>query len=414
MTTESYFAGGDIQVYIGPRGTTSYHDLDPIDATSVTLIEDGQVMPLYDYVNHLARHFAFSTRLVSGAIEFNYSANFENTHRQGSWADPLGYQHLHGATMWVVLTNVEWWPETKVVRDVIRIDHVWEHAFQHTLEPIVSETVPFTGRTLAVVSRRTRRISAEEISGFTADPDRYILDRGKTLRQGIEEINGTVVKVIDGDTYYVEPAGGGELIQVRLVSVAVPEDPWKIYYDREAKEIIRKDPPCGTELTRAALDAAWVSENTGFWRKNGELVTPDATLHLNHEESRQSTAGWERPTTRVRPTRAELDLWGRKVTCEVRTLLEGKAVRLVAPLGQAPVDKYKRSLLEVHLAADDTDVSEWLITRGYATVFDSTTLVTYEDGEYYSRSARLQEIAEQARALAGSDEAKGIWASTTP
>jgi endonuclease YncB( thermonuclease family) len=345
---------------------------EELDIAHVTIVQDGQATPLYEFTDRLAGEFMYSRSMVNVELQFNYSEQFSLKRRVPQ------IQQIRGNTLWLLLEKAQWWPEPAVVRDLVRIDEVYEHSFRHEPAPSASEQVPCTARGLTLVGRREQGIDTEPIarsieSGDTPDvPDAFQSDRSRYL--------GKVVEVTDGDTLKVKMEATGETVDVRLVGVDTPET---------------ADSP---RLNRAGW--TWPPEagpNTG-------RGTP------SESPSPQQLVGWGEYAKR----RA-------KEVFNTKNDGEGRAVWLVSDPGAAPVDDAEinptsddgRFLFQVkptvplELPGGETerDYGAWLLKRGLARHVDTTSIGAGRE----SRSAQLKRIYREARQQAGSSDAKGIW-----
>lgn len=414
-TTQGYFAGTDVEVYLSLDNETSYTNLPKLDIRSITIIEDGTVIPLYDYCNYIVKHFAYTTRLVNGALQFNFSKDYVDKFTNSTTRTPFGTQPMQNATLWVVMSNVEYWPELKIVRDVVRMDYVWEHASQLNIEPYVGVTVPYTARSINVVTRQSRRFADGALTDFIADPDRFIVDGNNVFAGEEETYQGKILHVIDGDTYVIERLDNSKVETIRLAGADTPEDPWKIYTSSDKRTVTRRKPELAGGLDKASIDARWVAVNTGFWPAEGRpnAGAPDAERDLKHEE-RQSPRAWaaQRGGSTTTPTADQLDRWGFKIGHIVKEKIEGKTVTVIIPPGQSPALTYDRVAAEIRHGSDE--LSAWLIARGYASWYSRGATVSLTGGQYAERSQLLQRLHREAAAKAGTSEAQGIWASLEP
>ena len=108
-----------------------------------------------------------------------------------------------------------------------------------------------------------RRISAAALGGLlvaVALPSAQARTDKPRTEQWRE--SGTVVRVIDGDTF--DMAAGGETIRVRLNGIQAPESKW--CGGRAAKKALKAVIPPGTEVRLASIKAASGNSPTGVWR----------------------------------------------------------------------------------------------------------------------------------------------------
>lgn len=342
---------------------------EELDVAHVTIVQDGQATPLYDFTDKLAGEFMYSRGMVNVELQFNYSEEFVLKRRVPQ------IQRIRGKTLWLLLEKAQWWPEPAVVRDLVRIDEVHEHSFRHEPKPSASEQVPCTAREISLVGRREQQIDTGPIArsvteGETPEvPDAFKDERSRYL--------GKVVSVDDGDTITVKMEATGEEVDVRLVGVDTPETS-KSY-----------------------------RLNRGGWN-----WPPGAK------------EGTGRGTPGESPTNTQLVKWGAYAKKRARDVLKDKAVWLVADPGAAPVDDPElepglpkeeegRFLFQVkptvplELPGGDTerDYGKWLLKRGLARQVQTTSIGS--GGQ--NRSAELDRIYQEARNKAGQSDAKGIW-----
>ena len=149
------------------------------------------------------------------------------------------------------------------------------------------------------------------------------------------------------------------------------------------------------------------------------MNNPDyGVSRLDQDKQKQSLPSWEWPATAgelggQRPTQEDLNLWGRYATCLITNKLEGKQAYMVQSVSVSPERSYGRLLRQLR-GVDGFDPEKFLLEEGLAVRFTGQTEITLQDGQYTDRGALLDLIAEQARAAAGTADAKGVWKSFAP
>lgn len=366
MLVENYFSGGDVEVFVA-EDEKSFGD--SLDVSEITLIEEGQIIPLFDFIEVRARQLSYTTRLVQGSMSFNPSV------------DNFVRRPLRGDTVWIRMSSVIYRPETAVVIDLIRLDNVWEHPSTIITDSALQLSVPFTARQMALVRRRRRDVDAEYISQFVDAGLPVPVVGTDRLASATEELYGRVVHVIDADTFEVLLTTGQQ-ITVRLSTVDALEDPWKHL------EL------CPTDYANHGLP---LSDKKGGNTSAGSWVWP---LHAPEFTPPELGGPGRAPTT------DDLDLWGRYASCKMKELLEGKQVRLVREGGANPKDEYDRYLFSVY-TIDGLDVEKYLIDEGLAQPLRLTSVDS-------ARYALLQQRLAQARSAAGALGSRGVWHRFSP
>lgn len=377
LQAKSYATGADVSVYMTDDPVLPSRFDNELDVSEISIISEGESIPLYKFANALAGQFAYSTSVISGVLDFNYTG--QSTHRN-HLSDPI-----HGKALWVVLSMVEWDAEVpRVVKDVYQLDHVWAHPFRHSPQPIAMETVPFTARSLSLVARQFREIRQDAIGSFVDESNIYKIEGRNLFPVQTEYVgNNTVVEVLDGDTYKIrlDSKYGGETIRVRLIGADTPES--KSHSDYKRNE--NNDPSWRWPATAKARD-----EN-------------DLTLGVGGQS----------------PSKDQLDEWGDHISVTMKGLFLGAKVDLITDPGVAPTDdpefnpfrnrETDRYLYRIRTKSG-IDLSSYLIEEGYAVPFYTTSIET-GDVSFQSRMAVLDRKYKAARDLAGTDSAKGIWYS---
>jgi endonuclease YncB( thermonuclease family) len=414
METIIYPTGVDMEVFVGPETLELDADglprlsaqAEPLDITGITFIEESGVLPLFNYYDYLPTGVAYATRLVSGAMQFNFSRRHLERHRRGGLR---GRQALQGATLYVVMRKLDHAAlredgtiGPRIVQEIVRLNHVWEHPFQHVPEPTATETVPFTAHSLTLVERQTADLRDDLAIEFVQNPDTFTVD-GESPYRLVErsyvatiQPNGAREGFTDGDTLYAHATIGGEEVKlkVRLAMADTPETP-------KTGDWVGK----GNENINAR------------WRWPDPILLPDGTLH---------------PNSGKYPTAEELYDWGCTAwQAAARWVADrGGKVLLVVDPASPPTDNpnarrdatafYREALRDITGMDSDyaeprylfqikslqgEDLEEYLIREGLAVPLDMPAT----SGRY----ARLQQLYREAKAKAGTPAAKGIWSSFT-
>lgn len=361
----------------------NFDRLDELDVSEVSLIEDGEITPLYDFRRKTTDHFAYSRRQVTGKLVFNYSERFAQKMRR-----PL--QSIQGRTLWVQVKYVQQNP-LKRVRDVYRIGAVWERPFRHAPDPTAQETVPFSGRDLLLVGRQTADLDSDLAADLAREEDRvYEVSSDDLFGKRQQRHLATVDEVEDGDTLYVTHEATGKDMTIRLASIDTPETP---------------------------------KENPGA-RKN-----PTDSDAYDWPASAPKHRGEP-------PTQSQLDDWGEYAKKKVKQWVEGKAVRLVTANGSPPKDQYGRFIFRVEVpsglppmntAQAGTDLGTHLVATGLAAPYPSNGFIPAEklpegyegrmqpveirENRYVDHASMLRQKVSELREQAGTEQANGIWYS---
>lgn len=377
--TDFYPTGTDYNVYLSDPLTAGdgvlpdFSELTPLDVSSFTIQEDGQVVPLYDVSQRTPDHFAYSRRMINGSLRFNYSEQFAEEFRT-----PL--QSIRGKTFWVRLTYTDWQP-LRHVRDTFRIPDVYEHTFRHSAQPQAVEEVPFSGRDLTLVEREIADLNADIFADFAREEDQQFISASDVFRERKQRHLATVTKVEDGDTLTARIDSTQKEVQVRLAGVDTPEVPGK-----------RKTNP--TQDRNAAF--RWPA---------------------SAPETPTGKAG--RP-----PTKEQMDKWGIFVREQVRNWLpKGSKIWLVTDQGTAPRGAFERFVFRVDVpkglpgangVSDSTNLGKHLVKMGYASPYRSDSIYLNENNHYRSLSKIVDDLAAKAEDRAGQNDAAGIWYSFDP
>lgn len=406
----NYLTGADVDVYLTEGNTPPDLDKDePLDVASLSFIEEGQVIPLFDYHRSLTKHFAYTTRMVSGRLRFNFTSSYVRNYRhepndRETNRRPMG--HMRGHTLWLVLNHVEWWPEVRVVRDMIRLSHVWEHPFSHSAEGLIQEDVPFSARDMQLVRRTSQTFDQALMNEALAsdDPIRLLdasvmrgreeMEMARVLPEGDDGRDG----IVDGDTIDVEIEATGEVQRIRFLTFNTAEDHRNIGAD-----INEYDGNVPGEEWR------WPSGAESSDRGQANTIPP--TLELNR--------------------------WGVYATDTLKRILPPGSRCMVIRDPSAPPeqtidltaesqaqenneDGFKRRVLRsvrtiepIPLPDGETnDIARYMIAWGLATPFTAaSTEFDVESGTWRNRMQRIERLFRETRAKAGTEEATGIWHS---
>ena len=372
-----YPTGTDYTVFISdPIMDTSavlpdFTELEELDASSFTLQEDGNVVPLYDIARRTPDHFAYSRRVINGTLSMNYSEPFAKRFRS-----PL--QTIRGKTLWIRLAYADWKP-LRLVRDTFRIPAVYEHTFQHNPMPTATEEIPFSGRDLTLIERETADLAQDVFADFAREQDQATIEASDLFRERKSRHLATVQEVVDGDTIVATiDATQSRPITIRLAGVDTPETSGK-----------RK----GNPTQERNADYRWPS---------------------NAPSSDRGTPGRA-------PTKTQMDAWGEFVKDQVREWLpEGKKVWLVTDQGTAPRGSFDRYVFRVDVpgglpgantAGGSTNLGQHLIKMGYAVPYKSDSIYLGGGNRYQNMSEVTDNLLDVARDRAGTEDANGIWYS---
>lgn len=348
-----YGTGAEVDVFLtdSPR-LPDFTQEDPLDVTGVSIVQEGNVLPLYAWAQAETRQFAYATRLVTGALEFNFSPNQV---RRLPGSNPIQESYL-----WVILTHVTWEPQPQIVRDIYRLSHVWSHPVQHSPDPSAQTVMPFTARGLALIRRQYRAIRMEGLGDLISDGGPYQVPVSDILHPPVDEFRTKVTRVVDGDTFEVE----GLEQSVRMLGADTPES-------------------SGSRRPN--------NDNDKDWR------WPSA--RTDHADGADYGAPGKSPTA------DQLTAWGERIKAYMKTRLEGQEVMLRRDPSADAKDVYDRHLYQVFFQGQDQAL--FLIRHGMATVFSSESMAVFPDGSHADRKALLDAVYQQARE-AGT---YGIWNS---
>jgi endonuclease YncB( thermonuclease family) len=375
--TERYPTGTEYEVYMSDpldggetdAITPDFSSMTPLDAKSLSLIEDGEVTPLYDAFQHNPDHFAYSRRQVNGALQMHFTEEFSNRYRR-----PL--QSIRDKTLWVVLNYTQWQP-VRQVEDVYRISSVYERPFRHDPRPTAIEQVPFSGRDLRLVERRSATLDDNLLADMSRDEDAFEVSASDLFRERQKRYLATVVSAEDGDTVTVRLDSTQQELTIRLAGVDTPEKQSGLSRKKD------NDP------------TAWES-----------LIKKNDYLSVD-----------------------QLDVWGKFIRDEARKWLgltsdRSRKVWLVTDPATAPTGAFGRYVFRIEttepLPAPDrvsrtNEYGRHLIRMGYALTYpsDSTYVDASAHKQYQDYSAVLENAEEQAADKHGDDSqmAAGIWYS---
>lgn len=405
--TVEYPSGTDYKVYItdpvtDASITPAFDKEQAIDVVSVQIREDGNVLPLYDVSRRTVDHFAYSRRMVNGALQFNFSVDYIKR-----WRSPI--QTIRDKTMWVVLNYVRWKP-LQVVRDIFRISDVWEHAFTHSPNPHAMEQVPFSGRDLTLIERQTADIREDIQARLFTDSDRVSIGSTDDLFKDTRATyTAKVVEVTDGDTLVCVINGlGDKEYSIRLTGADTPETP--------------KGP--GESGSRNRVGSGWI------WPSTAPPPNEDNSGPLSRGKFGRS------------PTVEQLNAWGTFVQGRVRVWFgadsEGnvnppKPVTLERDPGTAPIDKFDRPLFKVRLSSEKSDVSledvpeadyaygqvqgrylsTFLVRCGYAKPYAADSYGVRSNGTVYNHRKKLSKIYSEMKqaGVVGTTDSAGMFYS---
>ena len=385
----SYVTGTDMEVFLGPPALQFDEDLtrfERLDVTSVSIIEEGDVLPLYNYFDYTPHQGAFATRLVSGALHFNFSQAHLDLMRSGPVRD--GLHTLRGDTLYVELRKIDYAADlgggrigARALRELVRIDQVWEHPFQHVPDPSAAEIVSFSAHSMTLVERQQADVPAEGAIAFVKDPAQFHTSAYIPTPQ--RQYFGTVESVLSGDTFLVKLDKTDETITVRLSVASAPKTNGK------------------NEPAR--------------WRWPQLVANPDGSLHVN--------AGAE-------PSAEQLSAWGDCVVEQAEAWLAERNHRVILaadPYTQPQDEPTKRTDAELFFHGDTAEAPQyffnlrstkgedfelWLLENGYATPgTNATGQILTPEGELMNRRRYYGDVYRKAKSNAGTPEAKGLWAS---
>lgn len=349
--------------------TPNFDEMEPLDVKSLSLVEDGEVTPLYDAFQSNPDHFAYSRRQVNGSLQMHFTESFAQRHRQ-----PL--QTIRDKTLWVVLSYTQWRPVRRI-QDIYRISSVYERPFRHDPRPTAIEQVPFSGRDLKLVERRSATLDNDLLADLSRDPESFEIESGDLFREQQRRYLATVTAAEDGDTITARLDSTRQEVQIRLAGVDTPE--------KESGLTNKKDND----------PAAW--EN--------HISTSD---YISIEQ---------------------LDDWGIFIRDEVRKWLgvtsdRSSKVWLVTGPAMPPRGAFGRHIFRVETVGGlpspsrvepTNDLGRHLIRMGYALTYPSDGTFVNEHNQYEDYSAILQNALDQAADKHGNDsQAAGIWHSADP
>lgn len=380
-TAGQYATGADVEVYLtdGPDRPPTWDPRSRLDVVGVSIVQEGNVIPLFDFADYLAKHFAYATRLVTGSLQFNVSSDYIHRFKQ--------HGVLQDKTLWIVMTTVRWEPNTAVVRDTIRINHFWGHPWQHEPAPSATEYVPFSARVLELVERTVGVIDFDLMQPLFQAEGGAEIARSDFFKAKTTTLLGEVVApktrpsaaaiegVVDADTIWVRPVGERTPLSIRLIGADAPETP------------------------KSSLELKGNEDNDPLWR--WPAGAPTQVPESN------GTGG-------ASPTKAQLDGWGLHAKQVVRDMViaAGYQVRLISNIGTKPVDEFDRYLYDIEIGG--VSLTEYLIEAGLAVPFFTAAVEQTSSGTYTSSLARWRQLYETARSKAGQEGAQGIWASFEP
>jgi endonuclease YncB( thermonuclease family) len=409
MDLTTYPSGVDTRVFLGPqrlRDGESVRDLKELDAQSVSFIEEGSVLPLYDFNAHLAREVAYGTRLVSGALHLNFSQGHIETLRLASPFRADGFQALQGATLWVEQTKVDWATPGEdgsigpaVVRETFRIEHVWEHPFQHQPDPSAAEVVTFTAHAVALVEREEARVDAQALldAALSYDPDQTVYKPlANPFGPSVRQYAATVVHVTDGDTFTARLEGSGKEITVRLMAADTPET------TKDTSDFKANRPVWWTWPEESGVEGGPSAAQLDGWGDYAkEVVKEWFAARGNHVFLIADPYSDPQDNTNDRDDAHEF-YHGYLETDE-----DGRAFLRDAPAGEP------RYIFQVTSRTGE-DLEELLVREGLAVVLNKATRTLVVDGETVGRGEHLRRLYQAARAQAGKPGAKGVWSSFEP
>lgn len=409
MDLTTYPSGVDTRVFLGPQRLgigTSVRDLLELDAQSVSFVEEGSVLPLFDFNRYIARQVAYGTRLVSGALHLNFSRRHLEDLRVASPFRADGFQTLQGATLWVEQTKVDWATVgddgsigPAVVRETFRIEHVWEHPFQHQPDPAAAEVVTFTAHAVALVEREEARVDAQALldAALSYDPDRTVYrPAANPFGPATRSHAATVVGVTDGDTFTARIDATGQEISVRLMVADTPETTkedtlfkanrpsWWTWPEESGVE----GGPTVAQLDRWGDYAKGVAREWFAARNNQVFLIADPYSAPQDDPNDRDDA-------------REFYHGSLKKSDDGRLYLED------APGGEP------RYIFQVTSRAGE-DFEEMLVRGGLAVPLKVPTRTLVVDGQTIGREEHLRRIYQAARARAGKPDAKGVWSSFDP
>lgn len=386
-----YPTGTDYQVYLTDplepdtafdqwQVTPGFTDLDPLDVKNVSIVEDGEITPLFHISRQTADHFAYSRRVVNGQLQLNYSEDHMERHRKP------GLQEIRDKTLWIVLDYTDWSPVRRV-RDIYRIGAVWEHPFRHEPQPHAAEQVPFSGRDLTLVERKTAAFDSDLLGELSRSGGEREIQADQLFRERKNRYMATVQSVPDGDTLKVSLDASGQEITIRLAGVDTMETPQKLGKEKKAN-------PGRGQFSR--------------WWWPSDVAPPS---YYSGPENKP-----------VHPTQPQLDEWGIFVGQQVRNWLpQGSKVWLVTDQGTAPKGAFGRYIFRVDpvqplpmppgRSGETTNLGRHLIKCGYAIPYPSDSVAAGLDGNYENVSARIDRLYNAAKDAAGTSEANGVWYS---
>ena len=107
--------------------------------------------------------------------------------------------------------------------------------------------------------------------------------------------------------------------------------------------------------------------------------------------------GIDTPET-VHPTKP-VECFGKEAKEKMLELLDGNQIYFGFDETQSDTDRYGRALLYIWRAEDNLFINEYLVSEGYAELYETTPPFLYRDRFY-----KLEQNARQSK--------KGLWGST--
>lgn len=408
-----YPTGTDYHIYLSDalqpesaEEATALPDFDnmkPLDVKNITVVEDGQITPLYHISRQTADHFCYSRKQINGNLNMNFSEDYMRRHRS-----PL--QDIRDKTMWVVLDYVDWRPMRRV-KDIYRIGAVWEHPFRHEPQPHAAEQIPFTARDLALISRKTALFDVDEFDRFTQGEQRTV-QANDLFRARNNRYLGTVDLVEDGDSLDVTIDSTGKSVTIRLAGTDTPE----------------KD---STVATKAKSNPVRYDYTAYRWPSDAPRPTNYSGDESAAKDEQKERWGNDVSDWPVQPTQSQLDQWGRLIRDHVKHILpQGSKVWVVTDQGTAPQGEFGRYVFRIDFVqpvttkidvpnggptreVTSTNLGKHLVKLGYTEPYNSDSIAE-TGGQYRNLSSEIREMFRGERQKAGTEEANGIFYHPDP